>query len=450
MPEIVDIKISDLLLDVENPRYPEVARNQQVAATALAEKHPTHILKLAADVVEKGLDPTTLPAVVATGDKRKKRYRLLEGNRRMLAIKALETPTLVSAALSPAASKKLTELSKQFAKNPVSTVKCVLFDNEEEAEPWVWLRHTGENEGVGLVSWGAKEKERYKARRDGKLKPTGQVIEFVEKYGSLSAEAQASNQKITTNVERMIETTYVKEKLGFDVINGEVVSWYPRDEVVKGLTRIVDDLLTRKKSVNDLYYAHQRKDYVDSFTRRYLPKKRAMLDEPVVLNDLTAGKSKPRKVPAAQKPKKPKPKSRTTVAGDGLDVTTPRINDIYIELLTLNAETHPNACAVLLRVFVELSVDHYLEEKKVLSEHKISKEPLKVRIKAVAKHLKGSGSLSNSLLKAINAVADSQSVLAPGLVTFHQYVHNKYMFPKPSELYAGWDELMPFMEKIWP
>jgi hypothetical protein len=105
---------------------------------------------------------------------------------------------------------------------------------------------------------------------------------------------------------------------------------------------------------------------------------------------------------------------------------------------------------VLFRVFVELSVDHLLEDKQVLSEHKISKEPLKVRIKAVAKHLKGNGSMSNKLLRAVNAVADSQSVLAPGLVTFNQYVHNKYTFPKPSELYAGWDELMPFLEQIWP
>lgn len=312
MPEIVDIQISDLLLDAENPRYADVARNQQVAATALAEKHPTHILRLAADIVDKkGLDPTTLPAVVATADKRKKRYRMLEGNRRLLAIKALETPTLISGVLSANASKTLTELSKRYASAPISSMKCVLFASEEEAEPWVWLRHTGENEGVGLVSWGATEKERYKARRTGKLKPTGQVIEFVEKHGALSTEALSSKQKINTNVERMIETTYVKDKLGIDVVDGEVVSWYPADEVAKGLTRIVDDLLTKKKSVNDLYYAKQRKAYLDGFSRRYLPKKKSMLDEPVVLNDLTAGKKKPRKVSGTPKPKrKPKPRDR--------------------------------------------------------------------------------------------------------------------------------------------
>lgn len=449
MPEIVDIPIADLLLDAENPRYRDVAKNQQVAATALAEKHPNQVVRLAADIVENGLDPTTLPAVVATADKRKKRYRTLEGNRRLLALKALETPTLISAVLPAGASKRLSALSKRFVSDPITDMKCVLFDKEDEAEHWVWNRHTGENEGAGLVTWGADEKERYKARRTGKLKPTGQVIEFVERIGKLSNAAQSSAQKINTNVERMIETTYVKEKLGIDVVEGDVVSWYPADEVAKGLTRIVEDLLTQKKSVNDLYYAKQRKAYVDGFTRSYLPKRSAMLDQPLILSDLAVGKKKPRKVSGARKPAK-KPKPRTTVAQDGLNVTTPRINAVYNELLNLNAETYPNACAVLLRVFVELSVDHLLEDKKLMPEAKIEKEKLKVRMKTVAKHLNATAAISNSLQKAVNAVADGQSVLAPGLSNFNQYVHNKYTFPKTSELYAAWDELTPFFAKIWP
>jgi hypothetical protein len=47
-------------------------------------------------------------------------------------------------------------------------------------------------------------------------------------------------------------------------------------------------------------------------------------------------------------------------------------------------------------------------------------------------------------------VADGQSVLAASVPTFHLYVHNQYVFPKPSELYAAWDEMSPFMEKLWP
>lgn len=449
VPEIVDIQISDLLLDLENPRFAEMPRSQQEAAHDLAEKHGEHILELARDIVEFGIDPTTLPAVIATGDTRK-RYRMLEGNRRLLAIKALETPTLISGVLSPSRSKKLNELSKRYARRPVASMPCVLFASEKEAVHWVFIRHTGENKGTGLVTWGAEEKERYEARHTGRMRPAGQVIEFVEKHGTLSPAAHASRQRINTNVERLVETTYVREKLGIDIDDGDVISYYPLEEVVKGLTRIVEDLKTKAVLVPDLYHAEQRKTYVDKFTRGQLPKKKSALAEPVVLSDLTAGKA-PRKVKPRPKPKPKKKPSRTAVvAGNNLNVTPPRINTIYNELLTLNAEQYPNACSVLLRVFIELSVDHLLTDKNVMTESKIRKTPLADRLKAAAGHFRKSGAIPAKLKKAVDTVADGHSILAPGMATFNQYVHNQFVFPKPSELYAAWDELAPLMEKVWP
>jgi len=449
MPQIVDIPISDLLLDPENPRFKDVPKSQQEAAKELAEKHGDHVIELATDVVKFGLDPTTFPAVVASGDTRQ-RYKMLEGNRRLLAVKALETPTLISGVLLPSLAKRLTDLSKSYAKNPIQSMSCVLFDSEKEAEHWIIIRHTGSNKGVGLVTWGTDEQERYEKRHTGKLKPAGQVIEFVEQHGQLSPKAQTSTQRINTNVARLVETTAVREKLGIDIDDGDVVSYYPLSEVVKGLSRIVEDLKTQKINVPDLYSAKQRQEYIDKFSRKYLPKKSTALPEPVVLSDLSEGK-RSRKVKTRSRKQRKKKPSRTTVAvGNGLNVTPPRINAVYNELLTLNAEQYPNACAVLLRVFVELSVDHLLEEHKLMPEAEIAAKPLKARLKAAAKHLRSSGLISNSLQKAVNAVADGQSMLAPGIPNFNQYVHNKYTFPKPAEQYAAWDELAPFLEKLWP
>jgi hypothetical protein len=448
MPEVVDIPISDLLLDLQNPRFKEVPKSQQEAAQKLAEKHGEHVIELAADVVKHGLDPTTLPAVVASGDTRQ-RYRMLEGNRRLLAIKALETPTLIAGVLSPGLAKRLTELSKAYAKKPIATMPCVLFATEDEARHWIVVRHTGANKGIGLVTWGAEEKERFESRHTGRLKPAGQVIEFVEKHGELSSEALTSRQGISTNVARLIETTAVREKLGIDLDDGDVVSYYPLEEVVKGLARIVEDLKTQKLKVPDLYHVKDRKKYVEGFPSSALPTKKAVLDEPVVLSDLTEGK-KPRKVKPRRKKPRRKPPRTTVASGSNLNISPPRINSIYNELLTMNAEQYPNACSVLLRVFVELSVDHLLEDKKLMSEADIRNKPLKSRLKAATKHLKDSGAVSGTLKKAIDSIADGQSVLAPGLPTFNQYVHNKYTFPKPSEQYAAWDELAPFLEKLWP
>jgi hypothetical protein len=448
VPEVVEISISDLLLDPENPRFKEIPKTQQEAAKELAEKHGDQVVELAGDVVRYGLDPTTLPAVVASGDMRQ-RYRMLEGNRRLLAIKALETPTLISGVLAPSLAKRLTELSKAYVKNPIATMPCVLFEKEKDAEHWILLRHTRGNKGIGLVTWGTDEQERYERRHSGKLKPAGQVIEFVEQHGTLSPEAQASNQRINTNVARLIETTAVREQLGIGLDDGDIVSLYPTEEVAKGLSKIVDDLKTNKINVPDLYRAEQRVEYVKGLGRKNLPKKATALSEPAVLSDLASGRTS-RKVKQRKKRTSKKQTSRTTVAtGTALNITPPRINAIYNELLTLNAEQYPNACAVLLRVFIELSVDHLIEDKKLMSERDREEKPLKERLKIVAKHLKKTGAVSNSLQRSVNAVADGQSSLAPGISNLNQYVHNKYTFPKPAEQYAAWDELAPFLEKVW-
>ena len=42
------------------------------------------------------------------------------------------------------------------------------------------------------------------------------------------------------------------------------------------------------------------------------------------------------------------------------NVTTAKTDEIYTELRTMRLDTFPNAIAVMLRVFIENSVDHYL------------------------------------------------------------------------------------------
>lgn len=453
MAEIVEIEVANLLFDTSNARYADEPSSQQDAALDLAEKHSDHVIELAKDIVENGMDPLALPAAVPSGDTRK-RYTLLEGNRRLLAVKALETPTLIASALSPAQSKRLTELSKRYLRKPIATFRCALFDSEDEARHWIFIRHTGQNEGAGLVTWGSTEKDRFQARHSGKLKPAGQVIAFVQAHGELSAEALASKKGIQTNVERLVETTDVRKTLGIEIVDGDVVSRYPMEEIVKPLTRIVEDLKTETVTVPQLYHASQRKDYIASFSRKDLPKKSTMLKEPVVLTDLTSGRKRPRTVKTRKTSRRTKTQStRTTVippTAPRLNVTPPRINTIYNELLTMNAEQYPNACSVLLRVFLELSVDHEIDDKSLMTEADRRNKPLARRLKAVAEHLRRSRRISPSLVTAIGGIADGPSLLAPGVPTFNQYVHNRYVFPKPSEIYAAWDELSPFMEKLWP
>jgi hypothetical protein len=95
-------------------------------------------------------------------------------------------------------------------------------------------------------------------------------------------------------------------------------------------------------------------------------------------------------------------------------------------------------------------VDHEIDKASLMSERDRRTAPLAKRLKNVATHLQQAGRISGSLEQAIQKVADSQGILAASMMTFNQYVHNQYVYPKPSELRMAWDELQPFLEKVWP
>src|SRR6202050_238270 len=453
MPEYVPIPVSRLLLDNRNSRLPEEGATQQATALALVDQHGAPaLLKLAEDIVKHHLDPMSLTAVVPSGDARK-RYTVVEGNRRLMAIKALESPVLVSPRLLPNQSRKLNALSAQYADDPIDDILCVLFKNEEEAGHWLVLRHTGQNDGSGLVQWDSEMQDRFMHRHEGVREPAGQVIDFVNKLGTLSNEAQASKQKIITSLDRLLATPYFRDKIGIDLENGQIVAYHPKDEVLKALTRVVEDLKTGKVTVPKLYTREDRHAYADGLPQSVLPKRRTRLPEGVLLDDLTSGSKKPRTSgKAKRKAKTAKTKARTTVIpkDTALNVTHPRINSIYIELTSMDAESYTNACSVLLRVFVELSVDHVIEQNYLMTDQEQRPANLAKKIKATLPYLDGKKLMPLKLKRAMENVANGGLVLAASVPTFHLYVHNQYVFPKPADLYATWDELSPYVEKLWP
>lgn len=298
MSEIVEIPLADLLLDVENPRLIDTQQTQQETARELAARQGDALIRLAQDIVEYGTDPTALVAVVPTSD-RHKRYRVVEGNRRVLALRALESPSLVATAFTASRNRRLASLAKRYAANPVERVPCVLFASEDEARHWVELRHTGQNLGAGLVEWGADEKDRFQARHSGQRKRAGQVLDFVETHGNLSDRAQKSNVGVLTNLDRLL-TPHVRERVGLELQDGRLVALYPTDQIAPVLTKIVEDLKTQEIAVKDIYRAADAARYVDGLPNRLFPKKSKALKEPVLLDDLTTGKAKPA-------PVKPKP-----------------------------------------------------------------------------------------------------------------------------------------------
>ncbi|PAP74797.1 hypothetical protein B1759_16595 [Rubrivirga sp. SAORIC476] len=103
----------------------------------------------------------------------------------------------------------------------------------------------------------------------------------------------------------------------------------------------------------------------------------------------------------------------------------------------------------MMRVLIELSLDHFLEQTAGWSEQKVDGSHLAQKLTAAANHLKQSGAMSDQQLAPVKKAAAGQTLLAASIRTMHGYVHNRYFSAVASELKTAWDDLQMFMTKIW-
>jgi hypothetical protein len=446
MPEVISLAVSQLDLDTKNPRLGREYSSQMETARALAAQQGSKLIGLASHIIEHGIDPTTLSAVIQLPGRRP-RYRVLEGNRRLLALRALESPSLITTALESRETRALAVLGAEFATRPIDRINCVRFDTEDEAKVWVELRHTT-SEGAGLVPWTAEEKRRYEARfGPGSIEL--QILDFVKASGGIDKDATGS---FITNINRALLSKKLMANFGLEKDKeGRVLSWFPADEIKKSLTKLVNDMYAGRQNSRSLNSPEHREDYFKSFTAAELPDPSLRLTTPAPLDNLPPSAGTGAKGSGKKTPAKPAPKPRSTVIpkGSALNPSSSRLKEIMRELSSLNLNDFSNAASVLLRVFVELAVDDAIQARPTLSN--LASETLAKKLKGIAEELHANNQIHLNLKRVIVNVANSQTnLLAAGVFGWHQYVHNQYVHPKATELRQTWDELEPFLRALWP
>lgn len=440
MAETLEIPPTDLLLDEQNPRIPEPNEGQHETMRALAEYAPRKMVNLAADIVSVGgLDPSNLPIVMPLeGDS--KRYIVLEGNRRIGAIKALENPETVADAMPVGLAKELRALSKKYHSDPLAHVSCVVVQNRDEANHWIALRHTGENEGVGVVKWGSDDQARFGARTKGEEIHT-QALDFMEREGVLSSQ-QRRNIPVTS-LKRLLQTPEVREKLGVELQDGQLQIMAAKKRVAKALRHVADDLTSRIK-VKDIYTKDQRVAYAKALPKTIAVKATRKPGHGVPASLST---SAPVARPTKAAPRKKGPRKKLIPRDCVLNIDDERLRRIEQELRHLTIEDFPNAVGVLIRVFVELTTDAYIERHALAGVTADSK--LYKKLETVRRDLVGRQKLTKAQAGAVARACAKDSFLAPSIDVMHSYIHNKHMFPVPGDLLAHWDNLQPYVVACW-
>lgn len=437
MAEPLTIPVSNLLIDVENPRLPTPNVGQHEALRELAHDQQGKLIKLAQHIVRNGPNPAELPIVMPFDERR---YVVLEGNRRLAALRALENPDSFVGALTPALVNALRKLSVDYQQNPVEALTCLVVKDREEARPWIELRHTGENEGAGVVRWDAGEAGRYRARAQARvLEPHLQALEFLENRGDLTPETRRDVP--TASLKRLISSPLMREKLGVDIDGKKLIIRGNEKRVAKALGYVVGKLASGEIKTGDIYTKEDREKFANSLPADVVVTPSAKGGRAVAVK-LGAAAS-PTRAPVARLPRQ---RDKLIPRDCALNITDPRIRRIELELRNLSLDNYTNAVSVLFRVFIELSADAYITKTPLPTGIMAS---LGTKILDVSNDLVSRRKLTLEQARPVRRAAVRDSFLAPSITLLHGYVHSAHIFPAPGDLRAHWDSLQPFFIAIW-
>lgn len=433
MAEPLVIPLSNLMIDPENPRLAQANVSQRDAARELAQDQQTKLLRLAQHIVTYGPNQSELPIVMPMDNRR---YIVLEGNRRLTALKGLENPDLLAGALLPSVLAGFRKLSSQYQENPVEAINCLVVSDRDEARVWIELRHTGENEGAGIVRWDAHETGRFRARtRD--LEPHLQALDFLEARGLISNDLR--KKLPTSSFKRLMSTPVVREKLGIDFEDGKLVIIGRSEKVAKAILHVVNDLASRKTRTEDIYTAKDRVNYANNLPASVVA---AATGKPSTLS----GDKNPGKRLRSPSVRTPAKRDKLIPSDCALGISDMRTREIESELRKLSLENHTNAISVLFRVFLELSCDDYINRKQIAINENAS---LATKLKSCVDDLVRRKQLTIEQAKPVRRAAQKDSFFAPSVTMMNQYVHNRFIFPAPSDLRAHWNSLQSFFIATW-
>lgn len=468
MSRRLTILLSNLYLDLQNPRYEE-QKSQNDALNTIAGEQKGKLLVLLKDILENGLNPSDVP-IVMSDPTRGNGYVVLEGNRRIAALKLFKKPGILT---NVTVRQRYSKLHDEYKGKAIISVECLVVNSREEANLWIERKHEGEMNGAGTVRWDNVQKSRFLANKTGKDSRALQLIDFIKAAAEGDKVFVDSLQKVSaTNLERFLGTPDVRSTLGLEYNHGEYSSRFEWSEVLKGLKAVVKRLSQDDFNVRDIYHKEDRIRFINTIPVEELPDKTKKSEIIWKLKDFSLSNHLPRtkgngdetKVDDEKKTEgnssessstsqSERPTNRTMFLPEALtlSIASDRVNRIYSELKLVSHQTMPNTCAVMLRVFLELSADCYLENFGLLKDGILSGSragDLKSKINMVIKSLCDNHYLDDSKAKGIRDELNARQG-AYCVDTLNAYVHNLDFNPKPENLMLAWDNIQPFVVAMW-
>lgn len=457
------IPLNKLKLDPANPRHPEFELQKEIIEwmTSGNGRIGEKLTVLAKDIVNNGMNPADRVMVIAD-DKEKGQFVVLEGNRRLTAVKLLNNPDL-------APTK---EWQKRFSRlhssgySPIKQIPSVVFEDEEKAFHFIELRHLGESGGAGIVPWEAEQKARHDQRlhRRSRHHKSLAILDFIRNVDEIDAETKelASEGFPITTLDRVLSDKEFRDFLGLNLnTDGEICFRIEPSEAIKPISKVIRDFGSGEKNVRHVINKKEREKYKSVFKDKDVPNHSKVLAKPVLVveaDTLLAVQARKGRI-SKKHYADPRDRRYVVIPGTSLPIDPKRFNRarrVFEELkkVEIRDKKHkphfPNAGILLLRLFIEMSVALYIKHRKLKHQGPTGWENISLteKTRAVLRDLEAKEKLDPQEVRVINKIlSDPNKVSNPN--SLNDYAHNPNQIPHPHDLYDVWDMYTKFLLALW-
>lgn len=430
-----------LVVDLENFRIGE-HDSVRDAYRAMIEEEGFDLANLAEDIIEHRFSPD--PFYVVPHDEQKDNYTVIEGNRRLTALRLLETPSL---AAGTKVHRRFVDLAEEYAKQPMKQVECAVFPSRDAAFIWMERKHL-DLEGRGIAKWNSAATGRAYAHR-GQVRAGKAVVDHLRSRAKLTRSLE-SKLAAPSNLDRVFAMPYVEKALGVAIRKDGTIAYGSGDEV-KGdrlLLRMLEAMSGPDFNVNNIRTLDQRKDLIDSFVRHA-----------VVGGAVSSGSTSKAAAKKATKTTKPHSERKTLALkgrSNALSILQPRLQELYSEAQTIEPDEHGNASGMLTRVFLELTLVHFLKSVKASVPHKRdmsgrshwgdSRVTMAEKVKA-ALQIVDPEEKNRELRYARTCSSDAGAIHA--VQELHDFMHGLDTKPSGREVKRIWERFHPFFVSMY-
>ena len=268
-PEIKPISLNLIKLDQENVRFGnDVAESEREAIELLMadQEDARKILRLAEHIAENGLDPTELQLLTPDGDGR---YIVLEGNRRLTALKLLQKPDLCP---DPKLAKNFIALNEQLGESLPEDIDCSIVPTREAGDMWIELKHTGENRGVGRVGWDSDIRDERRARQTGVESVGRQIRNLIKDEVTIfSDDIRSGIRRIpVTTLTRLFSSRPAQDAFQLHIVGKKLTPMVDLRYIAPSVEFAISLFLDSGYNVNDIKSADDRRRFVSQIPEEIL------------------------------------------------------------------------------------------------------------------------------------------------------------------------------------